>query len=487
MRRPNNDHRLVQSAASPWSLSQIFMAAKLSNMLDQAVDAIQNKDIPSLQVFDGITPWGMLNRAVLQSTPTECYVAFLDPYGANLGGMMQTLPIDYRSDSISVKTNQSQECSAVKLFRDPYMQDVPGYSNPWRAQLESLLVDCVSQRKQLIFTGHASGGALATVAAVRFAYVDPWLITFGAPALFTSTCSFFDTSKVMRVVNTEHTLTHLEYDIVPYLDLITTELGNSIINGTILGTTIDLFDYLFQMAQLSASETGEYPSGPLLHPTGGFTLLPPYPMTDAPHLVQISAADATHPATNPHPSLSWYQDGLILANGPVPTVKSIISLLEASPMPKYWRKVRDIHSSGGLAGDNGFLYGTQCNQDVECLFGDCYTPQNNQNASSSSSSSSPSFCQHPASEGGNCTTASDCDSGFCVDGLCSLGWTSDFCFTAEDCQSGLCVWWRCSTGQAGSVCQSNADCLSGICQQRELQYYPLCWNTVNETVPLLPP
>ena len=71
-------------------------------------------------------------------------------------------------------------------------------------RLRKLAYTCGSDGKQLchvILTGHSQGGALATIAAVVFADLDPTVITFGGPQGLLAPCRFINEERVFRFIN----------------------------------------------------------------------------------------------------------------------------------------------------------------------------------------------------------------------------------------------------------------------------------------------
>mmetsp|Transcript_17511 Transcript_17511/g.23376 ORF Transcript_17511/g.23376 Transcript_17511/m.23376 type:complete len:251 (-) Transcript_17511:46-798(-) len=107
-------------------------------------------------------------------------------------------------------------CTARKGFLDAF------FSFP---DIEDSLDECISstcpEHDCVVLTGHSQGGALALIAAYKYARTNPIVITFGQPPAMKS-CAFINSKKVFRYINTstENFMgvavfgLELEYDIV---------------------------------------------------------------------------------------------------------------------------------------------------------------------------------------------------------------------------------------------------------------------------------
>ena len=64
------------------------------------------------------------------------------------------------------------------------------YDTPYRSDMEKSLrdcaKDCVNKDECVVLTGHSQGGAIAAVAAVHLADLNPYVITFGHSQKYTT-------------------------------------------------------------------------------------------------------------------------------------------------------------------------------------------------------------------------------------------------------------------------------------------------------------
>lgn len=90
--------------------------------------------------------------------------------------------------------------------------------------MEKALLDCtnycVNKDECVVLTGHSQGGAVAAVAAVYMADLNPYVITFGQPATIHKPCPVIRSNRWYRYVNSksvESGTTGIAYDLVPFV------------------------------------------------------------------------------------------------------------------------------------------------------------------------------------------------------------------------------------------------------------------------------
>jgi hypothetical protein len=80
--------------------------------------------------------------------------------------------------------------------------------------------DCVIKDECVVLTGHSQGGAIAAVAAIALADLNPYVITFGQPPTIDAPCPVITSDRWYRYVNTKATergVIGIFYDPVPFL------------------------------------------------------------------------------------------------------------------------------------------------------------------------------------------------------------------------------------------------------------------------------
>jgi hypothetical protein len=74
---------------------------------------------------------------------------------------------------------------------------------------------CPNRDECVVLTGHSQGGAVAAVAALILADLNPTLITFGQPPTVNAPCGLLTSDRIYRFVNTKRTDVGIAYDPVP--------------------------------------------------------------------------------------------------------------------------------------------------------------------------------------------------------------------------------------------------------------------------------
>jgi Lipase (class 3) len=110
------------------------------------------------------------------------------------------------------------------------------YNTIYRKDVEDQVRQCASSCKDkddcVVITGHSQGGAIAAVAAVFLAELNPYVITFGQPPTLDAPCDLLTTERIYRYVNTKQTSLGIAYDPVPMAPgLGADHFGNMIVLG----------------------------------------------------------------------------------------------------------------------------------------------------------------------------------------------------------------------------------------------------------------
>lgn len=98
-----------------------------------------------------------------------------------------------------------------------------GYNTIYRSDMEASLrecaKDCVNKDECVVLTGHSEGGAIAAVAGVYLADLNPYVITFGQPPTINAPCPLITSDRWYRYVNTKSIKSGavgLAYDAIPF-------------------------------------------------------------------------------------------------------------------------------------------------------------------------------------------------------------------------------------------------------------------------------
>lgn len=93
------------------------------------------------------------------------------------------------------------------------------YDTQYRANVEASVRECAkscpNRDECVILTGHSQGGAVAAVAALFLADLNPTVITFGQPPTVNAPCGLLTSDRIYRFVNTKQTQVGIAYDPVP--------------------------------------------------------------------------------------------------------------------------------------------------------------------------------------------------------------------------------------------------------------------------------
>jgi hypothetical protein len=109
----------------------------------------------------------------------------------------------------------------ISIFFSSFL--LAAYNTAYRSDMEKSLracaKDCVNKDECVVLTGHSQGGAIAAVAGVYLADLNPYVVTFGQPPTINAPCPLITSDRWYRYVNTksiESGLEGLAYDPVPF-------------------------------------------------------------------------------------------------------------------------------------------------------------------------------------------------------------------------------------------------------------------------------
>ena len=134
------------------------------------------------------------------------------------------------TEEVCVEVAGSPECCTSRVgFYD-------AYDTVYRHEVEEAVRKCAANCKDkddcVSITGHSQGGAIAAVAAVILADLNPYVITFGQPPTLDAPCDLLTSERIFRYVNTKQTNVGIAYDPVPMAPgLGADHFGNMIVLG----------------------------------------------------------------------------------------------------------------------------------------------------------------------------------------------------------------------------------------------------------------
>jgi hypothetical protein len=316
-------------------------------------------------------------------------------------------------------------CSTRTGFYKAYM--TPSYKDELEESIRSCAMTCPLERKEdecVIFTGHSQGGAIAAVAGVVLADLNPYVITFGQPNTIDAPCDLITSERWYRFVNTKSTDTvGISYDPVPFVP----------------GMGTDSFGHLILL--------GEDPSG-----------------------VAYVGLDA-QTSFGPLNTLGFEAHSMIHADG-VPYAGYMDRLEALLNEPNHTWPIRA----------SGYKAGTLCSQGIECMSGKCGADTHlsftrcigiecDDDGDCDSGRCDEGSCRPKLGSCMPCDEDSDCDGGKCTllhcSGSSGLMDNECICGFDSDCASGRCELFSSGVCEAqlsvGSSCNENSDCLSDYC------------------------
>jgi hypothetical protein len=250
-------------------------------------------------------------------------------------------------------------------------------------------------------------GAIAAVAGLAMADLNPYVITFGQPATIDAPCNMISSERWYRFVNTKAAdKVGITYDPVPFVP----------------GLGADDFGHMILLSE---------------DPTGvayiGLNVQESFGPLNTLGLEAHSMRAAAPPA---------------FSNPQVPQVE----------FPGYLDRLEKLvqHTKVFPIRANGYRAGTLCSKDKECMSGKC--------------ASETSFTFHRC-VGIECNKDKECESGRCDSGVCIAKEGSCMpCDEDTDCAgaAGKCLLFKCSGSNGlmddNCICKWDSDCDSGRCE-----------------------
>lgn len=309
---------------------------------------------------------------------------------------------------------------------------IKAYNTTFKSQMEDDIRECVKTCKNkdecLVLTGHSQGGAVAAVAGVALAELNPYVITFGQPSTLFSPCERVTSERWYRWVNTKESKVldvAISYDPVPFVPALgAVQFGHMIV--------------------ISSDDSGVAYIG-------------------------LNAQNIFHPLN---------------VNG-----FEAHSMFGTSEFPGYADRIIKIMSVYNDTGkypvrDNGFIAGSFCTEDVECESGVCGSEtaltwkrcvgvECKSDADCDSNRCDSGLCVPKLGSCQVCDEDSDCESGSCswrfrcAENAQGLMADQCACNLDSDCLSGRCEGVKppiCEPKLGlGATCNEPSDCVTGHC------------------------
>ena len=289
---------------------------------------------------------------------------------------------------------------------------------------------CLNSRPDecVVFTGHSQGGAIAAVAGLILADLNPYVITFGQPATIDAPCDLVTSERWYRFINTKPSIdtgVGITYDPVPFVPgLGAASFGHMILLGD--DPTGVAYVGLDSQDVFGPLNTLGFEAHSMIHGDG----VPYLGYTDKLKLI-LNTTNYTYPLR-----VNGYQAGSLCSQ----SIECQSNRCERETTFSFARCV-----------------GVECTTDEECDTKRCDS----------------GLCIPKLGSCMPCNENSDCegDNSQCILFHCSNrdGFMDDECICKwdSDCDSGRCELFESGTCEAqlniGSRCNEDSDCLSGVC------------------------
>uniref|UniRef100_A0A7S1YYV1 Fungal lipase-type domain-containing protein n=1 Tax=Trieres chinensis TaxID=1514140 RepID=A0A7S1YYV1_TRICV len=305
-------------------------------------------------------------------------------------------------------------CTTRKGFYEAYMTS-------YRDDIEKELLDCAKTCSNpdecVVLTGHSQGGAIAALAGIYLAELNPYVITFGQPLTLEAPCDLVTSERWYRFVNTK-VGNGISYDPIPFVPAPGADYFGHMV---ILGDEHESVSFIGLDAQDSFG-----PPGPEAHSMEGSETAPGYLPRISKLMVNQTYPIATYGWPGGHPC----------------TQNKECQSNNCAKETRYANKL---------------CVATDCRVDSDCGTGRCDS----------------GLCKPKLGSCMKCDEDSDCAGGKCLLPLfrCSGdgGLMDDKCVCRvnSDCESGRCEGLTPPTCEAqlgaGARCNEDSDCRSKEC------------------------
>jgi Lipase (class 3) len=382
-------------------------AAEIGILLQESLDPSTCDFCSEFTLFrDGVD-----EAAVLRTTDGYCMAVFRGTSPAVEDWMQNINPFTGQNCGQESVDGDTGCCNVRSGFNQ-------AYDAGYRSQLESIVNDCVNRCEDeedcLILSGHSQGAAIAGIAAIRLAHLNPQVIAIAPPPAVHMPCSIVSSERWYNFINSSAGGSGLAYD------LITLAPG---VGADYVGRTFLLSDDNTGAAYVGINTIGDIWMGPHdsdLHRLTGY-------------LDRIEAL-------------------LLHGDDPVRTSGIVIG---GNCNQSTECQSRACQSVGGSSYKT--CIDPQCIADQDC--GNSRRCQSN-------------ACVEKLPSCSTCSSGNECSSGVCSFNRCAEPETGLLangcaCWWSSECVSGRCEGWTqpiCFAPlPSGSVCDESSDCESSSC------------------------
>ena len=139
------------------------------------------------------------DQALFAEKDGYCYGVFR---GTTLTFVDWNQNFDPRSEPVCTSMDSSVCCNTRQGFYDAYHAS---YYEQIEKSLNECAKKCSNPNECVVLAGHSQGGAVAALAAVRMAHLNPFVMTFGEPPTIDYPCQPVTSTRWYRFVNTKDT------------------------------------------------------------------------------------------------------------------------------------------------------------------------------------------------------------------------------------------------------------------------------------------
>ena len=139
------------------------------------------------------------DQALFAEKDGYCYGVFR---GTTLTFVDWNQNFDPRSEPVCTSMDSSVCCNTRQGFYDAYHAS---YYEKIEKSLNECAKKCSNPNECVVLAGHSQGGAVAALAAVRMAHLNPFVMTFGEPPTIDYPCQPVTSTRWYRFVNTKDT------------------------------------------------------------------------------------------------------------------------------------------------------------------------------------------------------------------------------------------------------------------------------------------
>ena len=114
----------------------------------------------------------------------------------------QNLDMGTKDICVNIDAGVEKCCTSRRGFYQAYNT---GYATEVEKAVRDCAKTCDNKDECVVITGHSQGGAIAEVAALYLADLNPVIITFGQPLTLDAPCNIITSERIYRFVNTKET------------------------------------------------------------------------------------------------------------------------------------------------------------------------------------------------------------------------------------------------------------------------------------------